>query len=181
MISELLQSQASEKQIKTFSYAQIQEAMPQILTVETNVYSAHRAIYDTSPWQAKNFLNELPEKEMYSAFLIHQGVVKGFSIAYEFQPGYCHISRVAIHTEIVGKGLGTQLLQSQLDRMAANGISTCSIDLKVENVPACIFYTKLGFKRLTDKTLEEYVELKSREVNEYLGNSPSHIAMILTF
>ena len=161
-------------------YEVIRSRMEEVLALEEGVYQAFGKQYDTSAWSAKEFIHVLPKKEELSLAVEIDGLLKGFSIAYQFEPGSCHISRVAIDPQLTGKGLGHEMLTEQLVNMRDLQADFCTIDLTLANQGAKRFYERLGFTRIEGEQLKAYVLRKNRSEQEYLGNTPSHCAMQIT-
>lgn len=162
-------------------YVTINARISQILEVENAVQLKFGKLYDTLAWGEKEFAHPLPKKEVYSLAQTINNRVVGFSIAYEFEPKVCHISRVAVSPVHIGQGLGDQLLKQQLERMKTSGQVGCTIDLTSANERAYRFYNSLGFSKLKEQNLVEYVSQKKREREEYLGVSATHLAMKIHF
>jgi ribosomal protein S18 acetylase RimI-like enzyme len=155
----------------------IQDNISQILAVEDQTIQKYGDLYDTKAWTKIEFLATRVSKDKFSCAVIDNGNIQGFSIAYEADVNYAHISRLAVGL-VSGKGYGSGLLDFQLNVMKENGVKICSVDLISKNSIAFQLYQARGFQKLEGSELLEYIKYKQRDHLEYLGDNPSHIAMI---
>ena len=163
------------------TYSSIKEKINDILFVETEVLKVHKDLYDSKAWTEKEFLYQLPRKDEISLAVEKKEKIIGFSIGYEFDLKYAHISRVAVLPTWKGKGIGRKLFLNQLSILEMLGYKRCSIDLVSKNKGALNFYQKFGFIQIQGENLKEYIKLKNRDIGEYIGQKATHIAMIKEF
>ena len=149
-----------------------------LLLLERKTWERFKSIYDNSFWTKKEFLHDLKDKFSLSKVILYNNKLVGFSIMYTFKENYAHISRVAIEIEIQNKGFGKKLLLNQIKELTELKYDFLSIDLIALNTTAKKVYSKIGFRELIGQELSDYVKLKNRSENEYLGKQPSHIALI---
>lgn len=168
-------------EIVTLDSVFLKQNIADIIFIEKQLIKLLGNDYDTLEWTEKEFLHSLPQKYKYSFGITLEGRLVGFSIAYEFMSNYCHISRVGVLPEFSGNGYGAELFKSQLLTMYNNGIKICSIDLTKSNTRAFSFYSKFGFRRLLNESLESYILIKSREKHEYKGDNYTHLALLKEF
>jgi ribosomal protein S18 acetylase RimI-like enzyme len=150
-----------------------------LLLIEADAIASEGAVYDTEQWQLKEFQYNLPEKEKYSFLVKVNGKPVGFSIGYAFRPRWLHISRVAVMKGYRGRRLGHLMLSRQLETMKLDSPEMISVDVNEKNKRAISLYQALGFKMLEGVELEEYVHIRGRVLEEYIGESPSHIVMVI--
>jgi ribosomal protein S18 acetylase RimI-like enzyme len=78
-----------------------------------------------------------------------------------------------------GRRLGHLMLSRQLETMKLDSPEMISVDVNEKNKRAISLYQALGFKMLEGVELEEYVHIRGRVLEEYIGESPSHIVMVI--
>ncbi len=159
------------------NYSLIQDRISEILEIENQTIHKYGDLYDTKAWTEKEFLAKRDGKDRFSCAAINNDHMQGFSIAYEIDANYAHISRLAV-VSVAGKGYGSALLDFQLKLLKDDGVKTCSVDLINKNSVALKLYNARGFRKLAGSALTAYINYKQRDPREYLGDSPSHIAMI---
>lgn len=164
--------------LKTLDYTLLAARIEDILDIERKVFDAVGELYDKRPWGRSQFLAERKGKETLSCVVSEGESTSGFSIAYEFDAGYAHISRFAVAPERASKGFGSALLDFQMKVAAGQKYRRCSVDLIAKNSNARKLYESRGFTKLNGQALKDYVQLKGRAEEEYLGDAPSHIAMM---
>jgi ribosomal protein S18 acetylase RimI-like enzyme len=164
--------------VETLDHARLAARIEDLLSVERKVIGASGELYDKAPWGRGEFLAERKGKDALSCVVLEGALLAGFSIAYEFDAEYAHISRFAVAPESASKGYGSALLDHQLKLMAQRGCRRCSVDLIARNAGARRLYESRGFFRLVGPGLTDYIRIKKRVPDEYLGDEPSHIAML---
>jgi ribosomal protein S18 acetylase RimI-like enzyme len=152
--------------------------MEEILLLESQVFKAFDILYDITPWQKQQFSDQRKFKDVLSCVVIEHEKCVGFSIAYEFEPHFAHISRFAISPEYLSKGIGSQLMDYQLAVLSKYSYKSCSVDLIERNQRAIGLYKRKGFMVLTGDDLTTYLDMKKRDHDEYIGKTSTHIAMI---
>jgi ribosomal protein S18 acetylase RimI-like enzyme len=167
-------------QITSLDYESLKTRLQEIIDIENKTFLRYGSLYDIKPWTEVEFLSERKSKDIFSCAAIENNVLVGFSIAYEFDANYGHISRLAALSS-PGKKIGSALVDFQIVAMQKNGIKICSVDLISGNAAAYHLYASRGFRRLEGQNLFEYLDYKKRDRHEYIGNRPSHIAMIKEF
>lgn len=155
--------------------------MDEILLIEQTVQSRYGALYADDRWSQKEFVYSLPFKDKFSLGMFWGDKLIGFSIAYEYSPGWAHISRVALDPMFKSRGYGKLLLLEQLKQMQNKNIAKCSIDLVSKNKQALNLYLNLGFIIQKGSQLDNYVLERDRVEKDYIGDELNHFAMIKDF
>ena len=165
--------------IKPFtSFSDRPDLFEKMSQLDQEVLLATGPSYDENAWGVKEFSYPLPEKEKLSFGVLKDEDLIGFSIAYAFKPDWHHISRVAIHPNQTGLGIGKQLLTLQIQEMLKLSPEIISVDTKRSNLAAIKLYESFNFQILQGQELETYVKLRNRETGEYLGESATHFALL---
>ena len=119
--------------IRDMEAADVEAASP----VEREVFSM--------PWSAADFL-EMVEAD-YASYYVAE--LDGEIV------GCCGIRRLADEGEITNvavrdrcrrQGIALRMMRHMLDKAEKNGISDCTLEVRVSNQPAIHLYEKLGFK-----------------------------------
>jgi ribosomal-protein-alanine N-acetyltransferase len=58
----------------------------------------------------------------------------------------CHVISIAVLEEHRGKGIGTRLIQSALERVRSDAAKECYLEVRITNVRAIELYKRLGFR-----------------------------------
>jgi ribosomal protein S18 acetylase RimI-like enzyme len=69
------------------------------------------------------------------------------SLSVEYRPGEIYLGRIELHPEYQGRGIGSQLIQTLLDRAAARGQHVV-LEVLAVNHRAQALYRRLGFKEV---------------------------------
>ena len=70
----------------------------------------------------------------------------GFALAYSRPRDLAHVVTLDVHQTFRRRGLGRRLIESALERSAADGAQRVSLEVDVRNSGAIAFYSKLGFQ-----------------------------------
>lgn len=87
---------------------------------------------------------ELPRAECLVAE--GEGAISGFALGYPDARG-AHVVTLDVHPSARRRGLGRELLQRLLERLAAAGADRAILEVDVRNSGAIAFYRRLGFRR----------------------------------
>lgn len=161
-------------------YPALEKYSGDILIIEKKAKTVFGNLYDTGSWGRDEFIAKRKNKNVLSCGLLNEKDCRliGFSIAYEAADTVAHISRIAIDSDELSKGYGSRLIDFELELIRKAGYKLCSIDLGILNKKARLLYEKKGFRLLDGEKLNEYVQSRRRDKSEYLGDTPSHIAMM---
>ena len=120
-----------------------EEDLPMVMEIENLCF--------IKPWSEKNFLYEMYENpfanlwviEMSNASLGLKSVV-GFADYWQtFDSGT--LCQIAIHPELQGNGIGSQLLDEIIKDAYAKKIRTMTLEVRKSNEKAIKLYKKFGF------------------------------------
>ena len=120
-----------------------EEDLPMVMEIENLCF--------IKPWSEKNFLYEMYENpfanlwviEMSNASLGLKSVV-GFADYWQtFDSGT--LCQIAIHPELQGNGIGSQLLDEVIKDAYAKKIRTMTLEVRKSNEKAIKLYKKFGF------------------------------------
>jgi GNAT superfamily N-acetyltransferase len=148
--------------VLSLSPEHLQGVLPELMALDRVVRGEMGLSYSHEDWRERQFGIDLPGKWQLSQLaLASDGKVAGFWIASAKQ-GWVHTHRVAVDRRYRGSGTGRQLfsaVESQARRSNHFGIT---LSLAAENLPALLFYQKLGFSQLVGTDLKEFVEASGR-------------------
>lgn len=120
-----------------------EEDLPMVMEIENLCF--------IKPWTEKNFLYEMYENpfanpwviEMSNASLGLKSVVGFVDYWQTFDSGT--ICQIAIHPELQGNGIGSQLLSEVIKDAYAKKIRTLTLEVRKTNEKAIKLYKKYGF------------------------------------
>lgn len=138
-----------------------------LVKIDKCVFSENKERYDRQPWDVENFKRQLPCKHELSVVVMYECEIVGFSIAYSIQDHWSHITRVAVHPRLVSRRIGETMIHHQLEIMRSSSFNFVTLELNGNNSAAERFYKKMGFLRLTDEELGEYLSQRQRSKKEY--------------
>ncbi len=83
-----------------------------------------------------------------STVVLCQDEVCGFANFYEYEPGQsCSIGNVIVDPRVRGKGVGAYLIRTMAETAFVKyAVPQVKLSCFVENIPALLLYTRLGFK-----------------------------------
>ena len=120
-----------------------EEDLPYVLDIETKCFSR--------PWTEKMFLFELERNKVsrvYTAKLEEKSnLVCGYICIWLF-PGEAQIINLAVNPEYQGQGIGKQLIEFALDKIACERIDEVFLEVRASNMPALTLYEKAGFLKI---------------------------------
>lgn len=82
---------------------------------------------------------------------IEKNKLGGF-VTYKINDNYATIGLIAVSTDQQGKGIGRKLIQFVETKLIESNILSLRIPTQKENIEACSFYEKLGYK-ITESTI----------------------------
>ena len=120
-----------------------EEDLPMVMEIENLCF--------IKPWSEKNFLYEMYENpfanlwviEMSNASLNLKSVVGFVDYWQTFDSGT--LCQIAIHPELQGNGIGSQLLDEVVKDAYAKKIRTITLEVRRSNEKAIKLYKKFGF------------------------------------
>jgi ribosomal protein S18 acetylase RimI-like enzyme len=121
-----------------------------------------REIFTENAWVRENFERPLPNKFDLSMIALHTGKLVGYLIASTYGPGYAHVHRFVVVSDLRRKGLGTKLLLRFEDACLKSSLSNITLESLVDRYEANGFYERMGFKRISSEDLVRYVDLKGK-------------------
>jgi ribosomal protein S18 acetylase RimI-like enzyme len=112
--------------------------------------------YATEAWDEEAFLLELPRKWDLSVVALQDGGrAAGYWIASERLPGCAYAHRVAVASELRGRGIGRLLFGRGLDLALGAGMERQALSVRPENAGAVSFYEGLGFRQADAETVAQ--------------------------
>jgi [ribosomal protein S18]-alanine N-acetyltransferase len=75
------------------------------------------------------------------------GELEGFALGYPDRSSRAHVVTLDVHPSARRRGLGSELLEGLLERLAAAGADRAVLEVDVRNSGAIAFYRGLGFRR----------------------------------
>ena len=113
---------------------------------------------DVSPWQARHFQIELPEKWQHSFVMLGPAPV-GYAILSRKEAGWLHIHQFMVAANARGCGLGAAMMAEAVRRSTADG-SGLSLKVAHADDAAIRFYLREGFVR--DRIEGDYLWMRRR-------------------
>lgn len=112
--------------------------VPAVYRVESDAFPA--------PWSFEAFEQEMLRNE-YAYYLLAESddEVIGYAGMWLILDE-SHITNVAVLGTFRGRGIGELLMREMMERAAANGARTMTLEVRVTNEPALNLYRKLGFR-----------------------------------
>jgi len=104
---------------------------------------SHNFLY--SPWQADNFLKDLPGKWKYSAVALKGERIVGFAFNSQKESTTVYTHLLMIAEQYQGSGIGAFLTRSIAAKARRNAIRRLRLRCPVDNKAAADFYKSLGF------------------------------------
>lgn len=92
-------------------------------------------------WVDNSLSNEFADEVLLYK---QENVILGI-VTYKVFDNFATIGLLAINPESQGKGIGSKLVESVENKLSAKGIKELRIPTQLQNIPACHFYTKLGY------------------------------------
>ncbi|MBX5465755.1 MAG: ribosomal protein S18-alanine N-acetyltransferase [Clostridia bacterium] len=113
------------------------EDLPEVLAIE-------RVSFPT-PWSRQSFINELTDNG-YAHYVValRDGRVVGYSGMWLILDE-AHITNIAVHPELRGRGAGDLLLSEMERRARERGINRMTLEVRPSNAPARRLYLRHGF------------------------------------
>ena len=116
-----------------------QEDILRVIELEKKIF--------TDPWPERSFYLEIETSKISRSYvLLKDSTICGFAILWEFADEL-HIGNFAIDNELQGKGLGSFLLSSILERHKYNHV--VFLEVRKSNSPAIGLYKNLVLVKLT--------------------------------
>jgi ribosomal protein S18 acetylase RimI-like enzyme len=104
--------------------------------------------YATEAWDEDAFLLELTRKWDLSVVALQAGAQPaGYWIASERLAGCAYAHRVAVASELRGRGIGRLLFERALDLALGARMERLALNVSADNAGAISFYERLGFRR----------------------------------
>ncbi len=100
------------------------------------------------PWTRKMFRDEL-EGNPFASLLVSReaGVIVGY-VCYWVIFEELHIMNLAVVTDYQRQGIANAMMSHAIAHACANGAHTAMLEVRVSNVAAVAFYTRLGFQKI---------------------------------
>lgn len=133
--------------------------------------------YSDEKWGESHFSYSLPGKEKFSFLCIDHGKLIGLLIGYENMPGWGYVSRLAVHPEYHGRGIGSSLLNMQSEVMFGSGMKFQTMEVSRYNERAVRLYNRLGFHLISGDALSLYCELKNKPLETFSGDSRQRVVL----
>lgn len=150
------------------------------MELDVSVQMEFGEIYSEEIWNEQNFLFELPGKWDYSKLALDENdKLCGFWIAsissHPIVGVYTH--RVAVKKEYRGCGIAKQMFLDLFSNAKQNGFNRMTLSVSILNDHAIAFYESLGFIKLSNNELMEFIEhkgLKASMINDYVQEKNGH-------
>jgi ribosomal-protein-alanine N-acetyltransferase len=110
----------------------------EVLLIEEDLFGAEK-------WSAAMFWNELAQRRFYVVALDGTGVLgyAGLSIV---EPQEAWVQNIAVRRTAQGRGIGRALLETLLDKVAAERVGKTLLEVAVNNEPAQRLYATYDFE-----------------------------------
>lgn len=154
--------------IKPLNLKNIENSVNELVKISTS--------FEDKPWQAENFLVNLPMKWEFSLLAINSlGNIKGYIIASQNAKENVHIHKFTVTNPSKNQAIGRKLLRKLLGICLENNINTITLKIYFENKPLRRIYKLLGFIATNENN--EYLAMKGNveSVSKYLKPIHSEI------
>lgn len=130
---------------------------PMILADLPEVARLEKVIF-SDPWSENLYRNELTSNNVsfyyvlrpdpnWPAQLDSPPPILGYC-GYWVMGEECHIVNIATHPDWRGHGLGRRMMDEMLTRMADQGVTEVTLEVRVGNAPAIALYAQYGFSEV---------------------------------
>ncbi len=152
--------------------------LKQVVELEELIIGNANGLCWNDRWDRDNYKCSLPLKKEFSFVIVENFVLLGFSIGYQYKPGWAHISRIGVHPKIKGKGYGLRLIYEQSAKILTYPMEIITIETITGNVAALKAYSKIGFNKLAGNSLALYLKIRNRETSRYIGGQEAHSVLV---
>jgi len=130
-------------------------------------------------WTKKNFVWDMPQKGQLSKLATSNGKLIGYIIC-SSATGSGHIHRFAVSLVYQQGGIGARLLAEFVRECRASGIGKVTVETQTANTDAIAFYERLGFHRLEDQPLRDYLRKKGKlgQIKDYVGQAATSVVYL---
>jgi ribosomal-protein-alanine N-acetyltransferase len=97
------------------------------------------------PWGAEDFQTCLKQRNCIGMVADMDGQVVGFMI-YETPKNRIHLLNIATSPEFQHHGIATQMVQKLISKLANQGRTRISMEIRESNLPALVFFRSRGFR-----------------------------------
>ena len=104
--------------------------------------------FPQDPWSFEAFFNEIIENEGRTLYIVaeYDGKLAGYMGIWKILDEG-HITNVAVAPEFRRKHIGEALIRRIVDETMREGITSWTLEVRVDNEPAIRLYEKMGFRR----------------------------------
>lgn len=100
-----------------------------------------------TPWQKQDFDRALAQPGGLCRVARQEDALVGYAVGYRVQEEY-HLTDLAIHPELRGRGLGGALVDVLLGELSGLGVRVVSLEVRASNDPATRLYKRRGFQTI---------------------------------
>ncbi len=104
-------------------------------------------LYFSDPWSENAFYSELMNPLSLWLVAVDGERVAGY-VGSQTVLGEADMMNLAVHEEYRRRGLGRQLVQALVERLAQQGCRMLLLEVRVSNAPAIALYEQLGFRQV---------------------------------
>ncbi len=117
--------------------------VPEMLAIERAVYAGK------TPWDENAFKTELRRQSgRFYIVMRHEDRLLAFcGCAFDDRRHDAHITNIAVHPDVQGRGLGHFMMKTMIDRAVELDYQTVTLEVRYSNTTAQHMYTNLGFEK----------------------------------
>ncbi len=115
----------------------IRRDMEQVLAIEQSAFD--------DPWDEEAFVAFLRRKNCIGMVAERGDEVLGYMI-YELHKNQLHLANFAVHKDLQRRGVGMQMMQKLVNKLAAQRRERIVLDVSENNRPGQEFFKKVGFR-----------------------------------
>lgn len=104
-------------------------------------------LYFSDPWSENAFYSELMNPLSLWLVAVDGERVAGY-VGSQTVLGEADMMNLAVHEEYRRRGLGRQLVQALVERLAQQGCRMLLLEVRASNAPAIALYEQLGFRQV---------------------------------
>lgn len=118
----------------------IRRDMPEVLTIETEVFEF--------PWTEEDFLCCLRQRNCIGMVAEHDDKVAGFMV-YELNKAYIHLVNFAVAKNLHRHGVGRQMVDKLIGKLSEQRRCRITLEVRETNLPAQLFFRAMEFRAIS--------------------------------
>ncbi len=153
------------KSVITLTKEVLYNNLSEIVELDKYLMKIMSTMYSDIGWSEENFLLDLKGKWKYSKIALDEENLIGFWIVSTTIPYNIHTHRVGIKPNYQGKGIGKVMFKAVIEGISESSdpIDNMTLEVNKQNENAINFYEKLGFIKMKEKEIRNYLLSRGRQ------------------